>query len=282
MRRAIWSKFLSLHFGDLPKDCRSEILRGKRKYLPLQYIIPGPGVNHNTIRNGMKTYVTRLMMLALMALSLNANAADFFSTEPADNFFNLGVRVGVNTSSASVSSKQLVSGHSSWGTGFDAGVVADININNWLTLQPGFFYQSRSGDYYTLRILDNSPVVTDGHTLYYMFNVPLMVSARFNISDDLRWSVDAGPYLSFGLGHNDVQKVVIANEILKYKPGYFDTRNKFQWGFKFGTGLQFRRHYYVGVHYMAGCRNVYNASAHDALGYSGRHKSWIFTLGYDF
>ncbi len=230
----------------------------------------------------MKTPFKLLIALSFIGLSLNAAAADFFSAEPADHFFNLGVRVGFNTSNSSVSSKQLQSAHSSWGTGFDAGVVADINFNDWLTLQPGFFYQSRSGNYYTLRTFNDAPMATEGHTLYYMFNVPLLVSARFNLSDDLRWSVDAGPYVSFGLGHNDTRQAVAGKEVVKYHLGYFDTRNRFQWGLKFGTGLQFKSHYYVGIHYMAGCRNVYDSATHREQGLSGRHKSWVFTLGYDF
>lgn len=230
----------------------------------------------------MKSPLKLLVALSLMGMSLNAAAADFFSSEPADHFFNLGVRVGFNTSNASISSKQLQSAHSSWGTGFDAGIVADINFNDWLTLQPGFFYQSRSGNYYTLSVTNSLPMVTEGHTLYYMFNVPMLVSARFNLSNDLRWSVDAGPYVSFGLGHSDTQQIVTDHTVGENRPGYFDDRNRFQWGLKFGTGFQFKSHYYVGIHYMAGCRNVYNGVAYDAKGLSGRHKSWMFTFGYDF
>lgn len=230
----------------------------------------------------MKIRCKLLIVLSFIVLGLNARAADFFSTGPADHLFNLGVRVGLNTSNASISSKQMRLAHSSWGTGFDAGVVADINFNGWLTLQPGFFYQSSSNDYFAFYTGQSGYMSHEGHTLYYMFNVPLMVSVRFNLGNDFRWSVDAGPYLSFGLGHNDTFEISTPQLIMDYKKGYFENRNRFQWGVKFGTGLQFRDHYYVGIHYMAGCRNVYNNTAHISDGLSGRHKSWTFTLGYDF
>lgn len=43
-----------------------------------------------------------------------------------------------------------------------------------------------------------------------------------------------------------------------------------------GTGIQVLDHYYLGVHYEAGCTKVWKHSL------AGRNKAWTFTIGYDF
>ena len=62
-----------------------------------------------------------------------------------------------------------------------------------------------------------------------------------------------------------------------FDDGYYDNRHKFEVGLKMGTGLNIFKHYYVGVHYVAGLRDVYKVK-----GFGGRNKTWSFVLGYDF
>ena len=89
-----------------------------------------------------------LLSLAVCGATLSASAQDFFSTDDPETLFNLGVRVGINTSNRTLSNSiGNIWNINSWGTGFDAGVVADINFKNYISVQPGFFYESRSGSF---------------------------------------------------------------------------------------------------------------------------------------
>lgn len=242
---------------------------------------------------------TTILSLALAASAFGASAADFFSTERTEDTFNFGVRIGVNTSNRTVNNKAMFDdamsagyGRQSWGTGFDLGAVVDINIRNYLSIQPGFFFESRSGDYTFFRnsIYDggSGPMTTQiGHLRSYAFNIPILASFHFNITDDIRWDVDFGPYIGFNLGSSLKDKVLQSNlitnsvveRIFDRKPAPVD------FGFKFGTAFRILGHYYVGAHYMAGATKAWKNLELDAIterNYGGRTKAWVFTLGYDF
>ena len=67
----------------------------------------------------------------------------------------------------------------------------------------------------------------------------------------------------------------IGDQEVKYHDGYFDNRKKNVWGLKFGTGIEYDNHYYLGIHYMAGFGDPWKYAD-----VSGRNKAWTFTLGY--
>ena len=213
-----------------------------------------------------------------------AQAEDFFSTSDADQLFNLGVRVGVNTSNRTVKNTVAnIWNVNSWGTGFDAGVVADINFKNYISIQPGFFYESRSGAFAYQSAAYNDagdPYVKTqvGKGREYLFTVPIVASVHFNIIDELRWNVDFGPYMQFKLKSTFDGKFSYPEPTLNGGIGYFgDVKtSRFDLGFKMGTGLDIYKHYYVGVHYLAGLTHAWKLPS------GGKNKSWMFTVGYDF
>lgn len=228
----------------------------------------------------MKRFTIGLALLA--AAVAPAMAEDFFSTADADRLFTFGARVGINTSNRTISDSYFnYWNQNSWGTGFDAGVVADINFKNFISLQPGFFYESRTGSfaYQSSGVLDQDGMVLTqvGKGRQYLFNIPVLVSLHFNILDDLRWNVDAGPYLqiklrstfdhSFQYPELDVNnKLYLTNN---EKTAACDV------GLKIGTGFDIFQHYYIGVHYMTGFLHAWNP------GWLGGHnRAWTFTIGY--
>jgi len=243
----------------------------------------------------MKKFITLMVAAAMTAGT--SHAADFFSTETPSQLFNLGVRIGVNTSNRTVGSENM-SGYNvqGWGTGFDLGVTADLNIRDYISIQPGVFFESRSNTYTFI-----TPVATaGGPQLYeyltsqagtfnsYALTIPIIGSVRFNITDDIRWNVDFGPYVSFIFGsklknkvnHNSIDNggIPAAGAEFKQKAAPVD------FGFKFGTGIQILKHYSIGVHYMAGAVKAWKDTKADfgKYSYGGRTKAWVFTLGYDF
>lgn len=209
-----------------------------------------------------------------------AHAQDFFDTAQPEKLFNLGVRLGLNTS-VNTTAKDAgfnIRNHNSWGLGFDTGVVANINIRNYISLQPGFFFQTRSGEFTYVFDRFSSAGTPDwammfGHTRRYAFDIPVMVCVHFNLGENVRWDVELGPYVSLNLKTDADRTYFESNE---HPP--VDLRHKSaDFGFKMGTGFTIAEHYVVGAHYMAGCCDAWKDPV-----MGGRNKAWTFTVGYDF
>ena len=212
----------------------------------------------------------------LAAATLSAPAQEWIDTSDSDSFLTFGARVGFNTANATRGGEGTKANLDSWGTGFNAGVIASINFNKAVSVQPGFFFQSRSHNYsYVTPVPDQPNMHEYGHTLYRTFQVPIMGVFTLHPGENLAWSFEFGPYFQFGLSGSDKGTYEVALTERAYKDGYFDHRKKFDFGFKFGTGVTVLEHYYLGLHYEAGTCSVWED-------YGGRNKAWSFTVGYNF
>lgn len=230
-----------------------------------------------------KTFIALFIALFLPSF---ASGQDFFSTQKPVDVFNIGVRVGVNTSNSNIGKDVFnLWNVNSWGTGFDAGVVVDLNIKDYFSIQPGLFFESRSTRYaYSDVYVDENDELSSfnqfGKTISYNFNIPILASVKFNITGNLKWSVDFGPYFNIRLGDlggDEVLYPVVTEHGVDYNKAKY---KPFDFGFKMGTGLRIRKHYYIGVHYMAGALGVWKKNSNVNLG--GRNKGWVFSAGYDF
>lgn len=226
----------------------------------------------------------KLKQIAAISICLlgvaSASAQEWIDTDEADRFITAGVRAGFNTANATRGSEHSNANLDAWGTGFDAGAVINLNFNNAVSVQPGFFFQSRSHNYSyvtaTQADMGNSLNVHEyGHTLSRSFMVPIMGIFNMRPSENLKWSLEFGPYFNFGLSGSDKGTEEVGLAARDYKDGYFDARKKFDFGFKMGTGITLLEHYYLGIHYEAGACAVWKNG-------SGRNKAWSFTIGYDF
>ncbi|MEF9923832.1 MAG: porin family protein [Muribaculaceae bacterium] len=241
--------------------------------------------------------------LITIAGTAQLNAINFLDTSTPDSRISLGIRIGVNSSNQGLNLTKIYpdvkKGYTEWKAGFDVGAVVDLNINNFFTIQPGFFFQNRSYDYTIITSNFNAGMLANkfGHTRNYSFQIPMLLSFRFNLSNDFRWHLDFGPYIAFGLGgYNKIDSYATkvtenANVIVnkQYEHDYYTDSDgtmigmsKFDWGFKMGTAFSFRNHYYLGIHYNAGCKNVANPHANFLEKASAKNKSWSVSLGYDF
>ena len=232
----------------------------------------------------MRKYIIGLVFLFTFVNTNFVKAQEFFDKSDAVNFFTFGARLGVNTSNrtfpAGNYSNMILT---SWGTGFEIGAVADINFKEYLSLQPGLFFESRSGN--IVNIVDYYSDMGNAQTYYekdhlraFYFTIPVMGVVKFNITDKLKWMVDLGPYFQLKIsesGQNDVKILYRPANSTAYTQ-YSAKHNSIDAGIKVGTGLRIYNHYYIGVHYLAGFCNAWK----EPLG--GRNKSWDFTIGYDF
>lgn len=229
--------------------------------------------------NAIKT----ILAAALLIVGANTSyAQNFFDTSAPDKLMTLGVRIGVNTSNQTSPSDNKELNLDSWGTGFTAGAVVDINFRDFFAIQPGAFFESRSHNYsYLTESMSASGLSLTqhryGHTRSTWLKIPLMASFRFNPAPSLRWAIEAGPVFGFGLGGHDKVNIALPEaEPMHFKTTYFDTYKKWSFALKFGTTLRYADHYLLGIHYEAGTSQVYKHIK------GGHHKAWTISLGYDF
>ncbi len=236
------------------------------------------------------------VLVCLCAASAHAQLR--IDTSDAERPFNVGVRVGLNTSNLSSNQLDLVPElHSTsvdWKAGFTGGVVVDILMRNFFALQPGFFFETRSCAFSHVQQIGSPEALQlmEGTQSSTYFKIPILASFRVLVTDDIEWQMDFGPYFSFGLGGNEKYTYVSPGQEYhgkEFKRDYFGDKGfvrSYDWGFKMGMGLNVMRHYYVGIHYEAGCRNVLLPNAYNPepalYGLKGHNKAWDFTIGYNF
>lgn len=224
----------------------------------------------------------------LLGIATPAVSQDFFSDTDADRLFDFGVRVGVNTSNRNINNTVATKwNRNAWGTGFDAGVVANINLKNYISIQPGFFYETRSGSYayQFVHAYDSDGAILSvtqtelGKGREYLFTIPIIGSLHFNVLDELRWNVDFGPYFQFKLRSTfDGSFNYPSSMNGPYVHYTNDVKTaRCDIGFKMGISFDLFEHYYIGVHYLAGMLHAWNPGR-----FGGHNKAWMFTIGYNF
>lgn len=230
----------------------------------------------------MKKLLILLTFLSL--LPVKGYSQPFFDTSDSPNFFTLGLRAGLNTSN-----KTFPDGHfnqwnkNSWGIGLQAGVLANLNFKEYFSLQPGLFAQYHSGSfaYVTEYLTANNQKDSHyemGNTKGLYVSVPVMGIFKFNLSDNIKWSVEFGPYFQIKLkegGYGNISVLYRQPQSNSYEIYTPETKG-FNVGMKLGSGLTFLSHYYIGVHYLAGITSAWKNPE------GGKNKSWEFSIGFDF
>ncbi len=236
-----------------------------------------------------------LSLLAAM-ISFSAAAADFLDTGASGSPVSFGVRFGLTSASQKTSLSGLSDNVSlNWGMGFTAGAVIDLNVRNYFSVQPGFFFENRSYDYTVVLNDPSNQSLTNylGHTRSYSFTIPVLASFKFNLSESVKWLAEIGPYFAFGLGGNDEYEFIemrVAKDDAtpsvynrqKADRDYYGNNDRWQhrsfdWGAKIGTGIKVNDKYSFMIHYMGGLKNLSQNA-----GWTMKHRSWSFSLGYDF
>ncbi len=224
-------------------------------------------------------YIALLGALALGAGC--ASAQEFFSTESPEKMLSVGVRAGLNQSNVTLNKNTFdLWNVNSWGLGTNFGAEVGIHFRDYLSIRPSFWFESRSGNYAYATALppadeagEWSELVQLGHYRTYHFAIPVMAVVSFNVTDNLRWNVMAGPYITWRLG-TDGNGLI---DIVRPEGTLTAERKKFDAGLRAGTGLELKRHWVVEVAYEAGGCHAWTDSS---LG--GRNKSWQFIVGYNF
>ena len=211
----------------------------------------------------------------------------------SSDIIGIGVRAGVNSSNLSISygnamdNTPMLSAHN-WRTGVSGGIIIDVNIRSFFAIQTGVYADYRHCEYDAMtEIQDNYITHNSGRISTQYIQVPLLMSLRMRCNAVTQMQFDLGPYFAWQCGGNDKYTSETYNGSERVAPPATYKREVFgdegylrghDVGIKMGVGVLLDKHYYIGAHYLAGCRNMLKNKTYG----DGINKEWQFTVGYNF
>ena len=172
-------------------------------------------------------------------------------------------KFGMNFSNAT-KTKDVVGVDTKALPGFNLGVGMDYGFSENWSLQSGLIisskgYKIKEGDYKET----TRPIYLD---------IPILAAYKFNISDNTKFVINAGPYLAFGLGGKNKIDGVDESEKVFGDDGW----KRFDLGIQYGVGLEIGEHYLVNLTGQNGFITPYDFPD----GYDGdKPKNMTFSIG---
>ncbi|OAV69892.1 hypothetical protein Barb6XT_00230 [Bacteroidales bacterium Barb6XT] len=182
--------------------------------------------------------------------------------------------------------------------GFKIGAGVDYALFDNFSLQSGLFFSQKGAKYEGEESEgDGAPVVTTTGTYNPLYlEIPVLAAYKFRVTDHVKLSVSAGPYLAYGLGGK--AKIEEAYDIIK---GTVDANlfskteikgekisntpfNRFDAGLAFGAGAEIGK-ILVSLNYDLGLSNIYtnkNNNEDDNKKYSLKNSGFWLGVGYKF
>lgn len=138
---------------------------------------------------------------------------------------------------------------------FSAGVMADIVLTNFLSLQPELLYTFKGGSY----TIEPSSVSEEYSNTIGYISMPVCLTGKINVKGGALF-LGAGAYASrvsftsFDLKQNEQR--VDAGKLRIGKDYLSDQVTPWDYGFKFKTGFELQRGFYMGAFYDVGMKDV--------------------------
>lgn len=149
--------------------------------------------------------------------------------------------------------------------GFNLGVGMDYGFSENWSLQSGLMISSKG-----YKIKDYSkyrPIYLD---------IPILAAYKFNISDNTKFVINAGPYLAFGLGGKCKFDEGGDYKLFKGEDGEDAEYSRFDLGIQYGIGLEIGDHYLVNLTGQNGFISPFDYPD----GYDGdKPKNMTFSIG---
>lgn len=127
--------------------------------------------------------------------------------------------------------------------GFQLGVGMDYGFSENWSLQSGLMISSKGYKYdykdeYYNESYKARPIYLD---------IPILAAYKFNISDNTKFVINAGPYLAFGLGGKCKYDEGGDYKLFKGEDGDDAEMKRFDLGIQYGIGLEISEHYLVNL-----------------------------------
>ncbi len=170
--------------------------------------------------------------------------------------------------------------------GFKIGVIYDWGISESFYIQPGLYFTTRGAK---IKESEEDYKYEEKWKLNYL-QLPILASYRIALSDNVKWHINAGPYVAVGVGGKVKWEVTDDGDTDKGDYKAFGTADedsdqekgglkRFDAGLSFGTGVSINK-FYVGLTYDLG---LVNAADKDAWkDYKMRNRNFSIGVGYNF
>lgn len=238
----------------------------------------------------MKRKLVILVCALVAAIGVNAQSVSF------------GVRAGLNVANAGGDFKDNEYFGEDYDfkskIGFHVGVIADIELSQSFYLQPGLYFSTKG-----LKVEDKENDADYSEKMNYNLNyleLPILASYRFNISDNIKWHINAGPYFALGVGGKMKVTATEDGKTTEEKYDAFGTEDendehikgglkRFDAGLSFGTGISISK-IYIGVKYDLGLANIADKKSEMWGGWGDngdknlkvRNRNFAISVGYTF
>ncbi|MDE6048838.1 MAG: PorT family protein [Paramuribaculum sp.] len=226
----------------------------------------------------MKKYIIRLVIGLIIASVPATASAQFISYAPAKKFVEVDVHLFGGTTGIiqNYDSKfrEITDVNGDNGTGFGGGVGVVFGLREWLgfgTELNLLFARNKLN-----MAVSNTEAVSMSNIFiknrYSYVNIPLFMSFRFNVLPGLRWNIDAGIYYAYGLSGRQKQNIYrsyvnnlgqlmgstveTSTKYFKNSATFINSYRRSDLGLHLATAIQFGSHFYIGMRFQIGMRNV--------------------------
>lgn len=168
--------------------------------------------------------------------------------------------------------------------GFKIGVIYDWGLSESFYIQPGLYFTTRGAKY---EDSDEDYKYEEKWNLNYL-QLPILASYRIALSDNVKWHINAGPYLAYGLGGKVKWEETYDGEKDKGDYKAFDTSDedtdggdlkRFDAGLSFGTGVSINK-FYIGLTYDLGLTNIADKDGWED--YKMKNRNFSIGVGFNF
>lgn len=229
----------------------------------------------------MKRFILASFLIIGIAFSSNAQSS---SAEK----FGYGILFGGNISGIRENPDQLYLGSK---FGFQVGAFADYYFSNHAYVKGELIFITK-GAHNEARAL-GVKIYNDINPMY--FQLPIVFGYSFNSTKDININLELGGFVAVGIAGKSQSRFTIEelpsldrNVSISYfketndlESRYLGNNNRFDYGLRFGIGLDINRLVFLSADYDLGLANVYNNKIING-NYSKYNYTIGLTLGYRF
>lgn len=150
--------------------------------------------------------------------------------------------------------------------GINAGLTVDFEIFNNFFARPGIMFSMKGARYDNYETVEN---------LNY-FELPLLVAYKINLTNNLVFDIQTGPYLAGG-AFGMIKRKETDFEFRAFKRYDNDEYRRFDIGWNFGAGVVLKNHYYFGFGYDLGFRLLHEP---DYMTWHQKNGCSMINIGY--
>jgi hypothetical protein len=197
---------------------------------------------------------SKLFLLVIFALCIQAVNAQTFGIKGGVNFANLSVSSGGMT----VSPKSI--------TGFHIGPVADFHLKDMLYFNTGLLYSLKGAKVEGDEFSPNEQI-----KINYL-EIPLNLAYKFPLKEKSDFFIQAGPYVGYGLSGTDEYGEESIDLFSDEGGG-----KRFDYGLGFGGGVDFGK-LVVSIDYQLGLANLIESTSTEFESPDVKVKNKVFQI----